>query len=62
MGEQVKKFLRTLVAIQTIAFTGYTIMRYVGDYRRHSTHDEHNQRCNCLSSCFRCAFEAALGA
>lgn len=46
--------------LSLILTAGLGILKTVADMRRHDKHEDHDQRCNCLHGCFRCAWEAAV--
>lgn len=43
------------------ASLGIVALKTVADFRRHSEHEHHSQRCTCLSQCIQCLIEAAKG-
>jgi len=65
MPENMERELKntaTLTKIRIISNSlglGLVGLKTVADIRTHRTHDEHHQRCQCFSQCFRCAVDGA---
>lgn len=52
--------LRNLRIAGAIAGSLVATVKAVGDYRRHQSHDEHSQKCDCFTGCTGCYTDAAL--
>jgi hypothetical protein len=56
-----KEWISKIRTAATLCFLSLSLVGAIGNYRRHRTHEEHSQTCQCFSGCQQCVVTAVRG-